>query len=241
MQPAIYSHILEIRSRIFYLLCSFILTYLTCYMFSFELIYLFVRPFLKYETNFIFTDVTEVFSSTLYVCFIVTILITIPLLVYQTWCFFIPSYYTNERKTLSIYCLFFSFAVLCSFFFIYLFLLPKIYYFFLNFEIQDKLLTIHLSARIYCYMQLTIKIFCILQILLNIPFFIFLLFEWKLFSVFSAARNRKYILMICVLVASIVSPPEILTELLIALFFFFFFEIIIWFVFFREVWKENFK
>ena len=47
--------------------------------------------------DFIYTNVTEAFYATLGACIAFSVLFCLPFLVYQSWCFLIPSRYHRER------------------------------------------------------------------------------------------------------------------------------------------------
>lgn len=158
-KSAIYYHIKELKLRIFYLTISFLCTFFSCYYYSFEMIYLFVKPFLAYEKNFIFTDLTEAFYTTIKLNFIISIYTLIPFLIYQFWCFVIPSSFLKERKKYNFFFLTIFVLFNLSLIFVYFLLLPELYKFLLNFEVNTNFMTIQLEARIHSYVELACKIF----------------------------------------------------------------------------------
>ena len=138
-KSSVYYHVKELKLRACYLGLSFLLTFFICYYYSFEILYLFVKPFLNYEKNFIFTDLTEAFYTTIQLNLVVSMYILVPFIIYNIWCFFIPSTFLEERQK---YNFFFSAIVtllVISACFIFFLVLPELYKFLLNFEINDKL------------------------------------------------------------------------------------------------------
>ncbi len=57
----LFSHIIEIKSRSFYIFLSFLITLITCYSYQMEIIYLIVRPFVELNQKFIFIDPLKLF------------------------------------------------------------------------------------------------------------------------------------------------------------------------------------
>ena len=101
---ALNHHIMEVRLRSIYLVTSFLITFLMCYYYSLELIYLFVKPLLKYQNIFMFTDLTEALYTTITHCLLTTTFVILPFIVYQIWCFLIPSSFLCERNKLTTIC-----------------------------------------------------------------------------------------------------------------------------------------
>ena len=97
-KSSIYYHFKEFKLRMSYLVFSFLTTFFICYYYSFEILYLFVKPLLNYNKNFIFTDLTEAFYTTIQLNLIVSIYMLIPFITYHIWCFYIPSTFLEERK-----------------------------------------------------------------------------------------------------------------------------------------------
>lgn len=225
----------EIRYRLTYYICSFFITFFACYYYSLELIYLFARPFLHskhhlfiFDKGFIFTNLTEAFHTTLKICFIWSFLFLLPLIFYQFWCFFTPSYVSFERAR---YKVFIFSAILCTLlggFVFYFLVLPELLDFLLNFKINCPLFTIQLEARIDSYVRISSGVFLIVESIFQIPLlFYFLYIHGYVKSVF-LSKNRKIFVLFFVLLAALLTPPEPLTEFFIFLFFWFFFESLIW-------------
>jgi sec-independent protein translocase protein TatC len=226
-KSSVYYHVKELRLRTNYLGFSFLITFFICYYYSFEILYLFVRPFLNYEKNFIFTDLTEAFYTTIQLNFIVSIYILIPFIIYHIWCFFIPSTFLEERKKYNYF--FTAIAILLgmSVCFIYFLVLPELYKFLLHFEINTNFMTIQLEARIQSYVQLACKIFFLSSLIFQIPSFFLIAFEYGVITSDFLIKNRSQILFTNVLLAAFISPPDLLTQILLAICFQLTFEILL--------------
>ena len=94
----LFFHIIEIKSRSFYIFLSFLITLITCYSYQMEILYLIGRPFVKLNQKFIFIDPTEAFYTIIEVSFIISLLCLFPYIIYQIWCFFLPSCYNYEKE-----------------------------------------------------------------------------------------------------------------------------------------------
>ena len=261
----IFFYFAEIRYRLGYLFCSFLITFYACYFYSLPLIYLFARPFLHskhnvsvflsmrdtmdtskgYDTReghdtiqgFIFTNLTEAFHTTLKICFIWSLVFVIPVIFYQFWSFFAPSWHSFERarrkKHLVSGILLNVFAGLCSYFLI----LPLFLDFLLNFKVDNPLFTIQLEARIDSYVKISSVVFLIVQFLFQTPlFFSFLYASGYIHSVF-LSLNRKVFVLFFLLLSALLAPPDPLTQCFLFLLFWLLFEFLIWIGFLQ--WKKK--
>lgn len=228
-------HFLELKLRLSYIIFSLFSTFLTCYYYCFEIIYVFTKPFLYYEKNFIFTDLTEAFYTSIQISFFFSFYLLIPLFLYQFWCFFIPSKFTDERKNINLTFFFVFIFLLASILIVYLCILPKLYRFLLNFQINTNLINIELQPRIKSYVELACKIFIFFTLFSQLPLVFFLLIKYKLLQVNTLAKNRVKIFFFILVVSSFISPPDVLIQITISFFFQFVIEILLLFGFFYKV------
>ena len=233
-KSAIYYHIKELKLRIFYLTISFLCTFFSCYYYSFEMIYLFVKPFLAYEKNFIFTDLTEAFYTTIKLNFIISIYTLIPFLIYQFWCFVIPSSFLKERKKYNFFFLTIFVLFNLSLIFVYFLLLPELYKFLLNFEVNTNFMTIQLEARIHSYVELACKIFFFSSLLFQMPITFFLAFKYGFLNTNFLVENRAKIFFINLFLAAFVAPPDVLIQILLTLYLQLIIEILLLLMFFYK-------
>ena len=218
-KSSIYYHFKEFKLRISYLVFSFLTTFLICYYYSFEILYLFVKPLLNYNKNFIFTDLTEAFYTTIQLNLIVSIYMLIPFITYHIWCFYIPSTFLEERKK---YNFFFSAVIilLCiSLTFIYCIVLPELYKFLLHFEISTNFMSIQLEARIQSYVKLACKIFLVFSIVFQIPLLFLILLKHGYITSHFLIKNRCQILFANLFLAAFLSPPDLVFQIVLALCF----------------------
>ena len=227
-------YLTDIRYRFFYLILSFILTFIACYYYSLELIYLFVKSFLKYNRPFIFTELTEGLYITLKICTITTICLFFPIFCYMIWCFFIPSCYFHERKNYTFFLLFWNVFIIFSILTIYHNILPYLYDFLLQYEIQSNLFTIQLETRIDSYVSWSLKILFFLSVFAQLPIFCYFLYQLEILRPFFLSKNRKFLVCIFLLMAALLSPPEFITQILITIAFGIIYEFIVWLGFFQR-------
>jgi sec-independent protein translocase protein TatC len=230
----LYHHFFEFRLRLSYIVFSLLTAFLTCYYYCFEIIYIFTKPFLCYAKYFIFTDLTEAFYTSVEISFFFSFYAVIPLFLYQFWCFFIPSKFKSERKNISLIIFSIFIFLILSTLFVYFFLLPKLYIFLLDFQINTNLLNLQLEAKIKSYVQLVCKIFILASLFFQLPliFLLFIKLQWIKMNVLTTNRTKIFFFVLIIL--SLLSPPDIFTQLSASFFFMFFLEILFILGFFYE-------
>ncbi len=236
-------YFIDIWYRFVYFLISFIITFLVCYYYYVDIIYLYVNPFLKYHRVFIFTELTEALYVTLKICTITTICVLFPMVWYMIWCFFIPSCFCSERNNYTWFILFWNLFFILTILTIYYNVLPHLYDFFLQYEIQKNLFSIQLEARIDSYLSWSLKVLFLLSILAQLPFLCYFLYRLEILSPFFLSQNRKFLVFFFSLTAALLSPPELITQILITTAFVVVYELIIWLGFFHAscLIKTNLK
>jgi sec-independent protein translocase protein TatC len=229
----------EIRLRIIYTIIASILSLFVSYLYKYEIFYLFSKPFLVFSNQFIFLDLTEGLYSMIRISGIISIITTIPYIIYQIWSFLIPSYYLYERQKFNKILMIFGIAFCIEFFFIYWILFPKFCEFLVSFEIKslisnhnNLLVSIEFSPRIESYIKLTTQLFSFLLFIFQFPLIFFILFIKKLISSYTLCEQRKIYFFFSILVSALFSPPDFLSQLLLSSILYIFYEFIIFIGFF---------
>ena len=226
-------YITDIWHRIVYFFISFIFTFIFCYYYYVDIIYLYVKPFLKYHKVFIFTELTEAFYVTLKISTITTLCLLFPMAWYMIWCFFIPSCFYSERKNYTFFILFWNLFFILSISTIYYNVLPHLYDFLLQYEIEKNLFSIQLEARIDSYLNWSLKVLFFFSILAQLPFLCYFLYRLEVLCPSFLSQNRKFLIFFFSLMAALLSPPELITQIFITMAFLIVYELIIWLGFFH--------
>lgn len=205
----------ELLWRIFYCVLGLI-TVFTISFYYVELIFLFeISPFIKLShKKFIATHITELFDSVLQTCFFMASINGFPLITYHILTFFVSCWFNYQITLIRYYLLFLFSSLLFSFSFTNIFLLPKMFNFFAQWETVQKNAILHvgLETRIYLYIQWTnctyssISFFCLLLLVL---LFLVLLFITPFRLYLFIKLYKKQTLFIVILVLFILLPPDL--------------------------------
>jgi sec-independent protein translocase protein TatC len=237
-QTIIKTLIYEIYLRHLYVLNAFLLTFAVAYEYSYELLYLLVKPLnelMQQKQNteiisFIFTDISESFKTHLSITIICSIFFTMIFYMYQIILFLIPALFQKDFKILNLWVklILISFTLLIPS--ILNLILPQIWNFFLTFEYKNQysIFSIVLQAKIIDYISLSIQIVTIFICIYILFIFINInLYYYKTIHIRVLIKFRKYIYLVILTIAALISPPDILSQILFSIPIIFGYEITI--------------
>lgn len=224
----------ELKLRFYYIIFSLLLTIIFCYLYSDSIIYVLVNPILikMSSQRFIFTSLKEIFFLYLNFSFLMGILLTIPVIIIQFLFFLLNGLYTYEFKlilkfmVLSV--IFFTFGILIG----YKLIIPNAWNFFLEFEGNNNLFPLHFEAKLNNYIFFILNVLLAIIICFQIPVLIFLLLSLHIFKNNFIFKNRKLMVVICIIIGTFISSPDIFSQLFIILIFILMYEISIFFFYF---------
>ncbi len=229
-------HFLELRQRIIFSLIFFLIAFCICYFFS-EKIYQFIlQPFAEisldnHNRRLIYTSPAEAFITYLKLSFSSALFFSFPIFAAEFYLFLAPALYKNEKKNILI--TFFSayFLFLIGAFFSYYFVLPNALAFFSSFEQQglatSSSLPINLEVRISEYLKFVTNLTFAFGIAFELPILLLFLIRVGFLSINDLKRKRRYWIVIIFLVAAILTPPDVLSQISLAIPMIILFEIAI--------------
>ena len=96
-------HIEELRKRLLYALIAVIICFIPSYYFSSQLFEFLMKPLIESlpeGSTLIFTRPAEGFTTYLKIAFFASLVLSVPVILYQAWKFVAPALYKNEKKVL---------------------------------------------------------------------------------------------------------------------------------------------
>ena len=230
---------MEVKSRLWYVILSFTFTFLFLYQYQTEMVYLVGRPFFQFQQTFIFTEISEAFSSLFITCFVCTCLVVLPFLFYHMWSFLIPSSYRCERRSITLCFLLIQSLVFLECIALYTLILPTVCHFLLSFETRyspletthdspvfssSSCLLLEISIRIESYLFLLGKISCVFFLILQLVLGVILLSKKGIIDSYDLCRHRKLFVFLALLLSACLSPPEVSSQIGLTLVFLFLYE-----------------
>ena len=226
-------YINELKHRLSLLFLCWISVFLTGYCYKEVLLIEFLK-LTCFETkdslnNFIFTNVTELFSTYINMSFFISNQIVGIYLVYNILIFLTPGLYRWEYRMLKQGFQLIVIFWLVSFVFVGWYLAPLMWKFFLSF--QDNLVEQHIDlnfdAKIFEYLSFITALFYSYDIQSFLFVCLFITFGYLKNMKFLMKVFRKFFYLLFLLLSTFLTPPDITSQLITFIFLILFFELII--------------
>jgi sec-independent protein translocase protein TatC len=218
-QSNFYSHISEIRKRLISLCLLYFIFFIISYL-LFETIYsLIVSPLneaLGKNTDFIYTGIAEAFFAKLNLSAKSAFLFLIPALAFHAYRFIEPALYQSEKKIVLYSIISAPSLFFLGLFFVYFLVMPKAFEFFISFQQNSDTYTLNLHARISEYISLVSSLVLAFGIAFQLPIFLIILICLGVISSETLSTKRRYSILIIFIIAGIITPPDVLSQLLLA-------------------------
>ncbi len=229
-------HFYELRNRIIFSLIFFAITFFICYFFSKEIYQFLLQPFAEISQNnhnhkLIYTSPAEAFITYLKLSFHCALFFSFPIFLTEFYLFLSPALYKNEKKNILLIFFFVPFFFLIGAIFAYYFILPTAFEFFVSFENQGStafsILPIQLEIKISEYLNFVTNLLFGFGIAFQLPILLLFLIKVGFLSINDLRKKRRYWIVIIFIMAAILTPPDLLSQISLAIPLIFLFEIAI--------------
>jgi sec-independent protein translocase protein TatC len=215
-QESFLSHLVELRVRLVRSLIALLICFVPLFFYASELYDLLAMPMmdtLPKTAKMIATGVITPFFIPMKIAMMVAFLIALPYLLYQAWAFVAPGLYAHEKKLVlplvfSSTLLFFVGMAFC-----YFFVFRVVFDFVTRFAPKS----ISVSPDIEAYFNFVIGMFVAFGVTFETPVIVFMLVLTGLVSVEKLREIRPYVIVGAFVVAAVVTPPDVLSQLLLAI------------------------
>ena len=210
------SHLKELSYRLKVTLLIYIIGVAVLMNFS-EAVFSFlstpIRDALPPGTPLIFLNAPDVFFTYLKVALLLSLFATAPFTFYHIWAFVAPGLYQHERRVFLGYFLLSVVLLFAGGAFAFYIVFPLIFKFFLGFSTE----TIQAMPAIREYLSLCLKLLFAFGLSFQIPIIVMILVRLELVEVQTLATKRRYIIVWSVIIAAILTPPDIISQILLAI------------------------
>jgi len=208
-------HLEELRKRLVISVSAVAVTFLISYGFKEEIFKILTIPLISQMplgSTLVFTSVAEAFFTYLKLALFSGIFFASPVVLFQLWMFVAPGLYENERKYTVPFLVCAYFFFLIGSVFCYKVILPNIFKFLLSYS-SDILKPL---PSLNEYLSLSTKLLLIFGIIFEFPAVVFLLVKLGVVNAEFLAAKRKYAVIAIFIIAAVITPPDIVTQLFMA-------------------------
>lgn len=204
-------HLTELRKRLIYSIVVLLISIVICFDFS----EVFVRAIINIapNTNFIYIAPAELFMSYLKIAVVAGAVISAPFILYQTWSFITPALDLSENRYLKVALFvgggFFIIGILFSYFVV----LPVMVSFFIGFQIEE----IQAAISFHNYLGFVLNTLLSFGLIFELPVLMILLTKFNILKIDFFKQNRKYFILLTFIVATFLTPPDVISQVLLAI------------------------
>lgn len=217
-------HYRDLRRHLWWVACVWCMVFSVCYWQA-ESIYQFLTKPLIYSMQgdtshrLIYTGLTEAFFTYLKLAFFAAMMVAMPVLLVQIYRFMAPGLYLSEKRAflpfiIATPILFLAGSMMC-----YYLVFPLAWSFFLSFEMPGGVdaLPLMLEARMGEYLSLVMQLILAFGLSFQMPLIIALMVRIGWVDVAWLIKQRKYAIILWFVIAAVITPPDVISQISLAL------------------------
>lgn len=215
-QETFLSHLIELRQRLVRCLLAFAMACIPALYFSAELYDVLAMPLissLPQGSRMIATGVITPFLIPMKIAFMAAFVATLPVTLYQAWAFVAPGLYSHEKRLALPLVVSSTILFIVGMLFCYFIVFGKVFAFIASFAPKS----ISVAPDIEAYFNFVLGMFLAFGLAFEVPVVVVVLVLTGLVSVEQLREWRGYVIVAIFVVAAVVTPPDVVSQIALAL------------------------
>jgi sec-independent protein translocase protein TatC len=214
-QDTFLSHLIELRNRLLWSSIAVGIVFLCLVPWAKDIYHVISEPMLAQLPKggrMIATEITSPFFIPFKVTFLTAVLITLPFLLYQAWAFVAPGLYAHEKRLVAPLIFASTLLFACGMAFAYFLVFPTVFRVMLAFTPAG----VEWMPDIGTYLSFVMNMFIAFGVTFQVPVVVIILVRMGVVSVAKLKEIRPYVIVGAFVVAAVVTPPDVTSQVLLA-------------------------
>lgn len=208
-------HLSELRSRLVRCCIAVGIGFGICWAVVDPIFDVLIQPLLAVlppGTHAQYTTLPEAFFTRMYIAFVAGVFLASPAIFYQIWAFVSPGLYDEEKRHILPIAFLSAIFFLAGGAFCYFIVFPFAFSFFVSFSTPDIVVT----PKVSDYLSFVLKLLIAFGLIFEMPIFTLFLARMGILTAAMMRRGRRYAIVGIFILAAILTPPDVVSQLLMA-------------------------
>ena len=215
-QETFLSHLIELRQRLVRCLLAVGVLFVPAFFFSAELYDLLAMPLvsaLPQGSKMIATGVITPFLIPMKIAAMAAFLVALPYLLYEAWAFVAPGLYAHEKRLVLPLVVSSTFLFFAGMAFCYFIVFRKVFDFISSFAPKS----VSVAPDIEAYFNFVLGMFLAFGLAFEVPVVVVVLVLTRILTIEQLREFRGYVIVGIFVIAAIVTPPDVVSQISLAI------------------------